>query len=62
MFVIKNNKSGNFQPINALNDLEKHTYINVHIDHVITASRILAKERYIKGQDKVCAQLRFNLC
>jgi len=32
------------------------------IDHVVTACRILAKEQYIKNQDKVCAQLHFNLC
>jgi hypothetical protein len=32
------------------------------IDHVITACRILVKEQYIKSQDKLCAQLHFNLC
>jgi hypothetical protein len=32
------------------------------IDHVISACPILAKEQYIKRQDRVCAQLHFNIC
>ena len=32
------------------------------MDRIITACRMLAKERYIKSQDKVCAQPHFNLC
>jgi len=32
------------------------------IDHIILACPILAKEQYIKRQDKVCAQLHFNIC
>ena len=32
------------------------------IDHIISACPILAKEYYIKRQDRVCAQLHFNIC
>jgi len=32
------------------------------IDHIISACAILAKERYIKRHDRVCAQLHFNIC
>ena len=32
------------------------------IDHIIPACPIQAKQRYIKTQDKVCAQLHFNIC
>ena len=32
------------------------------IDHIISACPILAKERYIKRHDRVCAQLLFNIC
>jgi len=32
------------------------------IDHVISASPILAKEQYIERHDSVCAQLYFNIC
>ena len=32
------------------------------IDHIISACPILAKERYIKRHDRVCAQLHFNIC
>jgi len=32
------------------------------IDHIILACPTLAKERYIKKQDRVCAQLHFNIC
>ena len=32
------------------------------IDHIISASPILAKQQYIKRHDKVCAQLHFNIC
>jgi hypothetical protein len=32
------------------------------IDHIISACPILAKEQYIKRHDRVCAQLRFNIC
>jgi len=32
------------------------------IDHTISACPILAKERYIKRHDRVCAQLHFNIC
>jgi len=32
------------------------------IDHIISACSILAKERYIKRHDRVCAQLHFNIC
>jgi len=31
------------------------------IDHIISACPLLAKEQYIKGHDRVCAQLRFNI-
>ena len=30
-------------------------------DHIISACQILAKERYIKRHDSVCAQLHFNI-
>jgi len=32
------------------------------IDHIISACPILAKEQYIKGQDRVSARLHFNIC
>jgi hypothetical protein len=32
------------------------------IDHIISVCPILAKEHYIKRQDRVCAQLHFNIC
>jgi hypothetical protein len=32
------------------------------VDHVISACPILAKEQYIKGHDRVSAQLHFNIC
>jgi len=32
------------------------------VDHIISACPILAKEQYIKRHDKVCAQLRLNVC
>ena len=32
------------------------------IDHIISASPILAKEQYTKRHDRVCAQLHFNIC
>jgi hypothetical protein len=31
------------------------------IDHITSACPILAKEQYIKGHDRVCAQLHFNI-
>jgi hypothetical protein len=31
------------------------------IDHIISACPILAKERYTKRHDRVCAQLHFNI-
>ena len=30
-------------------------------DHIISTCQILAKERYIKRHDSVCAQLHFNI-
>ena len=32
------------------------------MDHIISACPILAKEQYIKRNDRVCAQLHFNIC
>ena len=32
------------------------------IDHIISACPILAKEKYTKRHDRVCAQLHFNIC
>jgi len=32
------------------------------INHIVSACPILAKERYIKRHDRVCAQLHFNIC
>jgi len=32
------------------------------IDHIISAGKKLAKEKYIKRHDRVCAQLHFNIC
>jgi len=32
------------------------------IDHIISACPILAKEKFIKRNDSVCAQLHFNIC
>ena len=32
------------------------------IDHIVSACPILAKEQYIKMQDRVCTQLHFNIC
>jgi len=38
------------------------SFNNKTIDHIISASPILAKEQYIKRHDRVCAQLHFNIC
>ena len=35
---------------------------DVTIDHIISACPILAKEQYTKRDDRVCAQLHFNIC
>ena len=32
------------------------------IDHIISACPILAKEQHTKRNDRVCAQLHFNIC
>jgi len=32
------------------------------IDHITSACPILAKEQYLKRQDKVSAQIHFNIC
>jgi hypothetical protein len=32
------------------------------IEHIISAFPILAKEKYVKRHDRVCAQLHFNIC
>jgi hypothetical protein len=32
------------------------------IEHIISTCPILAKGQYIKGHDKVCAQVYFNMC
>jgi hypothetical protein len=32
------------------------------VEHIISACLILAKEKYIKRYDRVCAQLHFNIC
>jgi hypothetical protein len=32
------------------------------IEHIISACPILAKEQYIQRQDRVCAQIIFNIC
>jgi hypothetical protein len=32
------------------------------LEHIISACLILAKEKYIKRHDRVCAQLHFNIC
>jgi len=32
------------------------------IDHIISASPILAKEQYVKRHEKVSAQIHFNIC
>jgi hypothetical protein len=31
-------------------------------DHIMSACPVLAKEQYIKRHDRVCAQIRFNIC
>ena len=33
-----------------------------HIEHIISACPILAKEQHIKRHDRVCAQLHLNIC
>ena len=35
---------------------------NETTEHIISACTLLAKEQYIKRNDRVCAQLHFNLC
>ena len=35
---------------------------NETTEYIISACPLLAKERYIKRNDRVCAQLHFNLC
>jgi hypothetical protein len=32
------------------------------VEHIISACPILAKEKYVKRHDGVCAQLDFNIC
>jgi hypothetical protein len=32
------------------------------VDHIMSACPVLAKEQYIKRQDRVCAQLHCNIC
>jgi hypothetical protein len=32
------------------------------VEHIISACQILAKEIYIQGDDRVSAQLHFNMC
>ena len=32
------------------------------IDHIISACPILAREEYVKRNDKVSAQIHFNIC
>jgi hypothetical protein len=32
------------------------------VEHIISACLILPKEQYIKGHDRVCAQIHFNIC
>ena len=32
------------------------------MENIVSVCSLLAKERYIKGHDKVCAQLHFNIC
>ena len=32
------------------------------IDHIISASLIIAKEKYVKRHDKLSAQIHFNIC
>ena len=32
------------------------------MEHIVSACPVLAKERYLKRHDKVCAQLCFNTC
>jgi hypothetical protein len=32
------------------------------LENIVSACPILAKERYLKRHDKVCAQLCFNIC
>ena len=32
------------------------------IDHIISASPIVAKEQYIRRHERVCAKLRCNIC
>ena len=35
---------------------------NETTEYIISACPLLAKERYIKRHDRVCAQLHFNIC
>jgi hypothetical protein len=37
-------------------------HFNETVDHIISACPVLAKEQYIKRNDRVCAQLHFNIC
>ena len=32
------------------------------VEHIVSACPVLAKERYLKRHDKVCAQICFNTC
>jgi hypothetical protein len=39
-----------------------HQQFDERVDHIITAGPILAKGKYIKRHDRVCAQLHFSVC
>jgi hypothetical protein len=43
------------------NNNKKNKFLD-KIDHIVSACPILAKEQYIKMQDRVCTQLHFNIC
>jgi hypothetical protein len=38
------------------------TQFDETVAHIISACPILAKEKYIKRHDRVCAELHFNIC
>ena len=32
------------------------------VEHIISACAVLAKDQYIKRDDRMCAELHFNIC
>jgi hypothetical protein len=55
-YVIKILKTGTHHKCRLCQQYDKT------VDHIISTCPLLAKEQYIKGHDRVFAQLHFNIC